>query len=86
MNVRALNANVVIIPDAVSEVTPGGIVLPNDDDKPETGTVVSIGPKVENQYLKGAKVVFNPYDADNFLIEDKEYFVFEERKLLARLD
>jgi co-chaperonin GroES (HSP10) len=81
-----LTDKVVVKADDAAKVSPGGIYLAGNDEKPETGKVVAIGPEVACQTLVGKTVVFNPYDGDQFQYSNNDYFVFSESTILAVLD
>lgn len=85
-NVKALTNKVVVSPDDKAQVSPGGIYIAGNDEKPETGRVVSVGPEVTSANLVGKTVVFNPYDGDQFEYKGEDYFVFTESDVLAVLD
>ncbi len=93
MKIEPLYDKVVIKPLAEEEVTASGIVLPEtvDKEKPMQGTVVAVGEgrrTVRGQItpLKvkvGDKVLFTKYAPDEVEIDDEEYLVIEEDKILG---
>lgn len=65
-----------------------GIILPDtlDKEKPEQGKVIEVGPgkgKTPMNVKKGDLVVFSKYGYDEVLIDEKEYYIIEEDKILA---
>jgi len=88
-----LHDKVVIKPLSQEEVTASGIVLPDtvDKEKPMEGEVIAVGPgkRLDNGQLaemsvkKGDKVLFTKYAPDEVEVDDEEYLVIEEDKILA---
>lgn len=93
MNIEPLHDKVVIKPLSQEEVTASGIVLPDtvNKDKPMQGEVVAVGPgkRMENgerspmSVTVGDQVLFTKYAPDEVEIDDTEYLVVEEEKILA---
>lgn len=93
MKIEPLYDKVVIKPLSQEEVTASGIVLPDtvDREKPMQGEVVAVGPgkRLENGEIapisvkKGDKVLFTKYAPDEVEIDDEEYLVIEEEKILG---
>lgn len=75
-------------------VTSFGIIIPDSaKEKPETGTVVAVGPgkrtddgKVVPVSLKiGDKVMFSKYGYDDVKVDGTEYYLVREENILAVL-
>jgi chaperonin GroES len=91
--IQPLHDKVVIKALTEEEVTASGIVLPEtaDKEKPMQGEVIAVGPgkRLENgerapmSVKKGDKVIFTKYAPDEIEIDDKEYLVIEEEKILG---
>lgn len=91
--IEPLHDKVVIKPLPAEEVTASGIVLPDtvDKEKPMQGKVVAVGPgkrlksgETTPMSVKvGDKVLFTKYAPDEVEIDDEEYLVIEEEKILA---
>lgn len=91
--IEPLHDKVVVKPLSKEEVTASGIVLPDtvDKEKPMQGEVVAVGPgkRLENGNVAsmsvkvGDKVLFTKYAPDEVEIDDEEYLVIEEDKILA---
>jgi len=88
---------VLVKPAGLEEglVTSFGIVLPDSaKEKPETGTVVAVGPgkrgedgKVVPIALKvGDKVMFSKYGYDEVKVDGTEYYLVREDNILAVLN
>ncbi len=92
-SIDPLYDKVVIKPLTREEVTASGIVLPDtaDKEKPMQGEVIAVGPgkRLENGTLspmtvkKGDKVLFTKYAPDEVEIDDEEYLVIDEDKILG---
>ena len=93
MKIAPLYDKVVIKPLEKEEITKSGIVLPDtvDKEKPMQGEVVAVGPgkRLENGEIAplsvkvGDKVIFTKYAPDEVEVDEEEYLVIEEEKILA---
>ncbi len=95
VKLQPLGDRVVIQREESLETTAGGIVLPdNAREKPQRGTVVSVGDGkvLENgerstlQVKKGDHVIFASYAGDNFTIDDEEFLLMREDDILAVIE
>ena len=92
-NIEPLHDKVVIKPLSQEEVTASGIVLPDtvDKEKPMQGEVIAVGPgkydedgkRIPMSVSVGDKVLFTKYAPDEVEIEDEEYLVIDEDKILG---
>jgi chaperonin GroES len=82
----------VVEPVEQEEVTSGGIVLPETaKEKPQKGTVLSIGPGErddDGNYIpmdvkEGDKVLFAKYAGTEIKVEGKKLLILKESDLLA---
>ncbi|MEX1997310.1 MAG: co-chaperone GroES [Candidatus Andersenbacteria bacterium] len=93
MKIEPLFDKVVIKPLTQEEVTTSGIVLPDtvDKEKPMQGEVVAVGPgkRLDNGQIApvsvkvGDTVLFTKYAPDEVEVDDEEYLVIEEDKILG---
>lgn len=93
MKITPLFDRVVIKPLTQEEVTASGIVLPDtvDKEKPMQGEVIAVGPgkRMDNGTIApmtvkvGDTVLFTKYAPDEVEIDDEEYLVIEEDKILG---
>ena len=93
MKIEPLNDKVVIKPLSKEEVTSSGIVIPDtvDKEKPMQGEVVAAGPgkfdedgkRLPMSVKVGDKVLFTKYAPDEVEIDDEEYLVIDEDKILG---
>lgn len=91
--IEPLYDKVVIKPLAEEEVTASGIVLPDtvDREKPMQGEVIAVGPgkRLSNGQIApisvkvGDVVLFTKYAPDEVEIDEEEYLVVAEDKILA---
>jgi chaperonin GroES len=87
-----LGDRVVLKREDASSTTAGGIVLPDSaKDKPQKGTVISVGEGSVSRDGKrhplsvkaGDKVIFSSYAGDEFQVGDVEYLLLRESDILA---
>jgi chaperonin GroES len=92
MTLKPLGNRVVVEPVEQEEVTSGGIVLPETaKEKPQKGTVLSIGPGErddDGKYIpmdvkEGDKVLFAKYAGTEIKVEGKKLLILKESDLLA---
>ncbi|MEX2054917.1 MAG: co-chaperone GroES [Candidatus Andersenbacteria bacterium] len=93
MKIEPLFDKVLIKPLTKEEITASGIVLPDtaDKEKPMQGEVVAVGPgkRLENGTIVpvsvkvGDTVLFTKYAPDEVEVDDEEYLVIEEDKILG---
>lgn len=91
---KPLGDRVLVRPEEVAdEKSPSGIIIPDtaQKEKPETGTVVAVGPGKpgdDNEIIPvavkvGDKVMFSKYGFDEITINDVEYYVISESSILG---
>jgi chaperonin GroES len=89
---RPLGDRVVIEPTAREEMTKSGIVLPDTaKEKPQEGTVLSVGPgafdndgkRVPIDVKVGDKVLYAKYAGTEFKIEGDELLIVSQKDILA---
>ena len=92
MSLKPLGNRVVIEPLEQEEVTAGGIVLPETaKEKPQKGTVISIGPgdrdedgeRIPMDVAEGDTVLFAKYAGTEIKVEGKKLLILRESDLLA---
>ncbi|MBX9765186.1 co-chaperone GroES [Patescibacteria group bacterium] len=94
--VEPLHDRVVLKPLSAEEMgttTASGIIIPDSaQEKPEQGTVVAVGPgkwnedgdaRVPVSVSVGDRVLFSKYGYDTIKVEGVEYYVVEEKNILA---
>lgn len=93
MKIEPLHDKVVIKPLSEEEVTASGIVLPDtvDREKPMQGEVVAVGPgklletgsRQPMSVKPGDTVLFTKYAPDEVEVDDEDYLVIDEDKILG---
>ena len=92
VSLRPLGDRVVVKPKPKDETTSSGIVLPDTaSDKPQEGSVVSVGPgrvldngkRLEMEVKAGDEVLFAKYAGSEVKLDSEDYLVIRENDLLA---
>ena len=92
ISIKPLGNRVVVEPIEQEEVTSGGIVLPETaKEKPQKGTVLSVGPgdrndkgdRVEMDVAEGDTVLFAKYAGTEIKIDGNKLLIMRESDLLA---
>ena len=93
--IRPLGEKVLIKRLDAEETTTGGIVLPDTaKEKPQRGTVLSVGDgklldtgeRSKPQLSKGDEVLFTSYAGTEIKIDGEEFLIMDESDILATLD
>ena len=91
-SLKPLGDRVVVTPKAKEETTRSGIVLPDTaGERPQEGTVVSVGPgrvldngkRLALDVKEGDTVLFAKYAGTEVKLDGQEYLVIREPDLLA---
>jgi chaperonin GroES len=94
LNLRPLDDRVVVEPQEAEERTAGGIVLPDTaKERPQRGTVVSIGPgKMLDSGTRGALsigvgdvVIYGKYSGTDIEVAGKDVKILRESDILAKV-
>jgi len=92
MSLKPLGNRVVIEPIEQEDVTAGGIVLPETaKEKPQRGTVLSVGPgdrdddgkRIPLDVTVGDTVLFAKYSGTEIKLDGKKLLILRESDLLA---
>jgi len=92
VSLKPLGNRVVVEPQEQEEVTAGGIVLPETaKEKPQKGTVLSVGPgdrddegkRIPMDVSVGDTVLFAKYSGTEIKIDSKKLLILRESDLLA---
>jgi len=95
ITLKPLGNRVVIEAIEEEEITAGGIVLPETaKEKPQRGTVISVGPgdrdddgkRIPLDVKKGDTVLFAKYAGTEIKIEGKKLLIMRESDLLAIIE
>ena len=94
MNLKPLSDRIVVKADKADETTASGIILPDTaKEKPQIGTVVSVGPGKQNDsgsvikmtLKKSDKVLYGKYSGTEVNIDGEELLIMRESDILATL-
>jgi chaperonin GroES len=96
MKLKPLFDRLLIEPEEANKMTKSGLVLPDSSDreKPQMGTVVSVGSgrlndkgEVRMMTVKvGDRVLFKKYGPDEIELDGKKYLIAEESDILGILE
>ena len=95
LKLKPLGSRLVIEPLEQEEMTLGGIVLPETaKEKPQKGTVLSIGPgdrddegkRIPMDVKAGDLVLFAKYSGTEIKLDGKKLLILRESDILAILD
>ncbi|MBS0209834.1 MAG: co-chaperone GroES [Planctomycetes bacterium] len=94
LNLRPLDDRVVVEPLEAEEMTAGGIVLPDTaKEKPQRGTVVSVGPgkQLDNgqrgklSVVIGDEVLYGKYTGMEIEVDGRDLKILRETDILAKV-
>jgi len=95
INFKPLGGRVVVEPIEQEDITAGGIVLPDTaKEKPQKGTVLSVGPgdrdesgkRIPMDVAAGDVVLFAKYSGTEIKVDSKKLLILRESDLLAIID
>ncbi|MGC8833553.1 MAG: co-chaperone GroES [Armatimonadota bacterium] len=90
--IKPLADKVVVKPAELEETTSGGIVLPDTaKQKPQTGTVVAVGPgrvlddgtRKPPEVKVGDVVIYAKYGGNEVTIDNEDYIILDEDSIYA---
>ena len=87
LNIRPLADRVIVEPAAAETTTASGIIIPDTaQEKPQKGTVVSVGPGKKDEPMTvnvGDTVLYGKYSGTEFKYEGGEYLIMREADIMA---
>ena len=95
LQLKPLGNRLVVEPLEAEEVTAGGIVLPETaKEKPQKGTVLSIGPgerddkgkRIEMDVQTGDTVLYAKYAGTEIKVDGKKLLILKESDILAIIE
>jgi len=95
LKLKPLGNRLVVEPLEAEEVTAGGIVLPETaKEKPQKGTVLSIGPgerdekgkRIEMDVQVGDTVLYAKYGGTEIKVDGKKILILKETDVLAIIE
>lgn len=90
--IQPLGDKVLVQPSTAGEQTAGGIVLPDSaKERPQEGTVVSVGPgrtldsgeKSPITVKEGDLVIYSKYGGTEIKLDGTDYLILDESSILA---
>jgi chaperonin GroES len=89
-NIKLLSDRVLVEPVSAEEKTSGGIIIPDTaKEKPQKGTVISVGPgKTDKDAVPitlkvGDFVLYGKYSGNELTIDGKDYLIMRETDVIA---
>lgn len=93
MKITPLFDNVVLSLIEQEEKTSSGILLPNTNDKPSLGKVISVGnginqngEEIKMQVKVNDIVLFNKFAQTQIKLDNKDYILIKQTEILAKLN
>lgn len=94
MGFKPLFDKLLIKPDPAEEVSKGGILLPDNDEKPCKGVVVAAGEGYRNEdgqilpmdVKVGDHVVFGKYIGTEVEIDGEKFLIIEEENIMGVIE
>ncbi|MEP7082972.1 MAG: co-chaperone GroES [Chloroflexota bacterium] len=92
---KPLGDRLVVRPSEREEMTKSGIVLPDTaKERPQEGTVLSVGPgrtlddgKLEKMEVRpGQKVLFQKYAGTEFKLDEEDLLILSQKDVLAVIE
>lgn len=83
---RPLEDYVVLKVKKEEKTTTSGIILATEEkDKPATGVVISVGPKVEN-IKANDEVIYQTYAGTKVKLDQEEYLLVQSKNIFAVIE
>lgn len=83
---RPLEDYVVLKVKKEEKTTASGIILATEEkDKPATGVVISVGPKVEN-IMANDEVIYQTYAGTKVKLDQEEYLLVQSKNIFAVIE
>ncbi len=92
--IQPLSDRVVVRAEEAEEKTSSGLYIPDSaKEKPQRGTVVSVGPgkvengtKIEMTVKEGDTVLYGKYSGTEITLDSEEYLIMRESDILGIID
>ncbi len=93
-SIKPLGDRVVVQPKPAEEKTDSGLYIPESaQDKPQKGTVVSIGPgrvengnRIEMTVEEGDEILYGKYAGTEVTLDGDEYLIMRESDIFGVID
>jgi chaperonin GroES len=94
MSIKPLGDRVVVKPKPAEEKTASGLFIPDTaKEKPQRGTVVSVGPgrvengtKIDMTVKEGDTVLYGKYAGTEIKLDGEDYLIMRESDILGILE
>ncbi|MBL7112674.1 MAG: co-chaperone GroES [Bacteroidales bacterium] len=87
VKIKPLADRVLIQPMEAEEKTTSGIIIPDTaKEKPQKGTVIAVGPGIEDEKMElkaGDKVLYGKYSGTEIEIDNNDYLIMRQSDVLA---
>jgi chaperonin GroES len=87
IKMKPLGTRVIIEPSLAEERTKSGIIIPDSaKEKPQSGTVVAVGPGKKDEPMEvkvGDLVLYGKYAGTEITYEKKDYLIMNQSDILA---
>jgi chaperonin GroES len=92
MNLKPLGDRVVVKQDEAEETTASGLILSSgSQDKPQRGTVISVGPgkpgkdgkPIKPEVKEGDKVIYTKYGGNEVKVGEETFLILRAEDILA---
>jgi len=89
VNFKPNEDRVLVLPAPAEEKTAGGIIIPDAaKEKPQTGTVVSVGPGKKDEPITlnvGDTVFYGKYSGTEIKLDGKDYLIMRASDILGSI-
>ena len=88
MKFKPLDDRIIVHPIVQDSITPGGIHIPETaKERPQKGTILSVGPKVEDESIvEGITVLFGQYVGMETKMDGDTIVILREGDVLAIIE
>ncbi|MDP4664367.1 MAG: co-chaperone GroES [Salibacteraceae bacterium] len=89
VNFKPNEDRVLVLPAPAEEKTAGGIIIPDAaKEKPQTGTVVSVGPGKKDEPITlnvGDTIFYGKYSGTEIKLDGKDYLIMRASDILGSI-
>lgn len=83
LRIKPLHDLIIVQPDEAESVTKGGLIIPDSvKEKPQRGTIISVGGKTE-EVKEMNKVLYKKFSGTEIEVDGKKYLIMSENDILA---
>ena len=94
MSIKPLGDRVVVKPEPAEEKTASGLFIPDTaKEKPQRGTIVSVGPgrvengtKIDMTVKEGDTVLYGKYAGTEIKLDGEDYLIMRESDILGIIE